>query len=89
MQESNGSRPDAEHGYEELTAQLEEVLALLEGGELPLDTALATYERGVTLVRQCNDLLDRAELRIAELSGSVRPDGDQESLFDYDFDDEE
>ncbi|HEX7102399.1 MAG TPA: exodeoxyribonuclease VII small subunit [Nitrolancea sp.] len=57
--------------FEELSQQLEAVLARLERGDLALEEALSAYEQGVTLVRQCNDLLDRAELRITELSTSV------------------
>lgn len=57
--------------YEELAAALEDVVGRLESGELSLDEALAEYERGVELVRRCNDLLDRAELRIAELTNTL------------------
>lgn len=57
--------------FEELSQQLEAVLARLERGDLALEDALSAYEQGVALVRQCNDLLDRAELRITELSTSV------------------
>ena len=57
--------------FEDLSRQLEEVLKLLERGDLPLEEALKAYESGVILVRQCNDLLDGAELRISELSASV------------------
>jgi len=57
--------------FEELSQQLDAVLARLERGDLALEEALSAYEQGVALVRQCNDLLDRAELRITELSTSV------------------
>ncbi len=67
MSGSNENQPT----FEELSKQLDEVLVLLERGDLPLEEALGAYERGVGLVRQCNDLLDRAEIRISELSASV------------------
>jgi exodeoxyribonuclease VII small subunit len=57
--------------YDELVAQLEEVVSRLERGGLPLEEAVAEYERGVELVRRCNDLLDRTELRIIELSSEI------------------
>ena len=66
---------DPQPTFEELANQLDEVLVLLERGDLPLADALAAYERGVTLVRRCNDLLDRAEIRISELSASVSKSG--------------
>ena len=65
--------------YEALYAELEQTVARLESGELPLDEALACYERGVTLTAACQQLLDAAELRIQQLSnGELIPwrDGD-------------
>ena len=62
---------DPETTYEELVAQLEEVVARLETDGLPLEEAVAEYERGVELVRRCNDLLDRTELQIIDLSSDI------------------
>jgi exodeoxyribonuclease VII small subunit len=70
---SGNGVPAQDAGFEELTAALEEVLEQLERGDLSLDAALATYQRGVELVRSCNDLLDRAELRVSELAASAAP----------------
>lgn len=89
MGENNGAQPN----FEELSKQLDEVLVLLERGDLPLEEALAAYERGVALVRQCNDLLDNAEIRISELSASITKSGaprysQPESLFSLDDEDE-
>ncbi|HET7037052.1 MAG TPA: exodeoxyribonuclease VII small subunit [Thermomicrobiaceae bacterium] len=79
--------------YEELTAALEEVMERLEQGDLSLDAALATYEQGVILVRACNDLLDRAELRVSELAASAVPGepprGTRQQLFPFELDDED
>ena len=60
-------------GFEVLLSRLEAVVERLERENLRLDDALAAYEEGVALVRQCNDLLDRAELRIEELSNAIGP----------------
>jgi exodeoxyribonuclease VII small subunit len=65
------SSAGTESTYGELVAQLEDVVSHLERGGLPLEEAVAEYERGVELVRQCNDLLDRTELRIIELSSEI------------------
>lgn len=50
--------------YEEALAQLESILATLEQDELPLETSLTLYERGVVLADYCTSLLDAAELRV-------------------------
>ena len=68
---AEGTLDDPETTYEELVAQLEEVVARLETGGLPLEEAVAEYERGVELVRHCNDLLDRTELQIIDLSSDI------------------
>ncbi|HET9016419.1 MAG TPA: exodeoxyribonuclease VII small subunit [Thermomicrobiaceae bacterium] len=61
--------------YEDLAAWLEQVVALLERGDLPLDGTLLAYERGVELVRRGNELLERAELKVSELSSSLARPG--------------
>ena len=53
--------------YEERYARLQEVVAQLEAGELPLDRSLKLYEEGVRLAAECQALLDAAELRVTQL----------------------
>ena len=54
--------------FEELFNELETTVGKLEEGNLSLDESLALYERGWGLARQCSEMLDRAELRLKELS---------------------
>lgn len=56
--------PVQELSYEEALAQLESILATLEQDDLPLETSLMLYERGVVLADYCTNLLDAAELRV-------------------------
>ncbi len=53
--------------YETLYTRLQEVVARLEAGELPLDESLRLYEEGVGLAAECQRLLDAAELRVQQL----------------------
>jgi exodeoxyribonuclease VII small subunit len=55
--------------FEEALERLEEIVRLLEGGEIGLNEALARYEEGVKLLRQAFGLLEHAERRIELLSG--------------------
>jgi exodeoxyribonuclease VII small subunit len=55
--------------FEQALQRLEEIVHLLEDGEIGLNEALARYEEGVKLLRQSHDLLERAERRIELLSG--------------------
>lgn len=54
--------------FEEALVNLEEVVAKLEAGKLTLDEALAAYEKGMGLVRLCNERLADAERRIEAIS---------------------
>jgi exodeoxyribonuclease VII small subunit len=53
--------------YETLYTRLQEVVARLEEGELPLEETLQLYEQGVRLAAECQRLLDTAELRVRQL----------------------
>ena len=55
--------------FEQALEQLEAIVRELEEGEIGLNEALARYEQGVKLLRQCYDLLERAERKIALLGG--------------------
>lgn len=55
--------------FEEAFKELEESVAKLEGGELPLEESLALYERGQALAVYCGKLLDEAELKIEQVAG--------------------
>jgi len=57
--------------YEQAFHQLEEIVAALEAGEFPLDASIRLFERGQLLARYCAGLLDRAELKVQQLSGET------------------
>lgn len=55
--------------YEEAFAELERISAALEQNPASLDESLALMERGLGLVKHCAALLDKAELKVRQLSG--------------------
>lgn len=65
----SASKPVEELTYEQALGELEAVVASLENDERPLDEALKLYERGQALASYCADLLDKAELKIQQISG--------------------
>ena len=60
----------SEMSFEQAFEELQTVIATLEGGEKPLEDALALFERGQTLYARCTALLDKAELQLQQLSES-------------------
>ena len=63
-----------EQTFEDHQRALDELVARLERGDVPLDEALALYERGEAVHRALSERLDRAELRIEELRREGEPD---------------
>ena len=59
--------------FEKALEQLEEIVRRLERGDVPLDESVAIYERGESLKRHCEQLLQRAEARIQRIT--LGPDG--------------
>ncbi|MBF0192188.1 MAG: exodeoxyribonuclease VII small subunit [Magnetococcales bacterium] len=56
--------------FERSLSRLEEVVARLETGDLPLEEGLTAFEEGMNLSRHCQLRLDAAEKRIEELLGN-------------------
>ena len=54
--------------FEAAIAELESIVKKLEEGDLPLETSLQLYERGVQLSRFCHLRLEEAERRIEVLN---------------------
>lgn len=50
--------------FESSLTELEEIVAKMENGDLPLQQALALFERGVHLSRYCQQQLDEAERKV-------------------------
>jgi exodeoxyribonuclease VII small subunit len=55
--------------FEESTRRLSQIVAELEGGDLPLERSLLLFEEGVRLARMAQSRLDDAERRVEELLG--------------------
>ncbi len=53
--------------FEEALKELEETAKKLESGDTTLEEAMALFEKGVGLSRQCTKLLEEAELKVTKL----------------------
>jgi len=62
--------------FEGALEQLEGTVSRLEVGELPLEEALALFESGVKLSRQCQATLDEAQQRVEILVADRKADPD-------------
>lgn len=67
--------------FEQSLAELEALVAKLEQGDVPLEEALRTFERGVVLTRQCQTALRSAQQKVEVLLSrngeeTIEPFGD-------------
>ena len=53
--------------FEASLKELEEIVARMERGDLPLEESLKLFERGVALTSECRSSLESAELRVRNL----------------------
>jgi len=59
--------------YEAALAELEKLVQSMEGGQLPLETLLASYRRGSELLMFCRSRLEAVEQQIKVLEdGQLR-----------------
>jgi exodeoxyribonuclease VII small subunit len=61
--------------------RISEIVDSMEGGDLPLEKLIESYEEGVALVKTCQETLDAAEQRIQLIARNAR--GETE-LVDFD-----
>ena len=54
--------------YEQSVSRLEEIVKLLENGELPLEESMKLFEEGTKLSAGGYEILKKAEQKITELS---------------------
>ncbi len=63
-----GKASEKEWTLEENFEKLEETIALLESEDISLEEAFQAYSQGMTLLKTCNDQIDRVEKKVLILS---------------------
>jgi exodeoxyribonuclease VII small subunit len=76
---SPSSKKIEELSYEAAFNELETIVSALEGESRPLDEAISLYERGQALAKHCTALLEKAELKVRQLSGDNLADFEAEA----------
>ena len=62
---------EAEPTFEQAQAELEQIVEWLERGQVPLDEAIALWERGEQLHAFCRAKLDTAQGKVEELASRL------------------
>ena len=69
MPSKNNTRPTV--NYQKLNQELDNILSDLQSSDLPVDEAVELYERGLDIVKQLEDYLKNAELKVKRLKLEV------------------
>jgi exodeoxyribonuclease VII small subunit len=65
---SPGTQPAS---FEDAMTELEQLVARMEAGELPLEASVAAYKRGSELVKYCAGQLDKVDSQVKVLEGDM------------------
>ncbi len=79
------SKPTKSASFEESISELEKLVNTLESGDIPLEEALSTFEKGVKLTKECQITLDKAEQQVSLLIG----EGDDLKMVNFDKQDDD
>ncbi len=67
------TKPQKPPSFEAALAEIEQIVAAMEGGELPLEQSLASYKRGAELLQYCQAQLRDAQQQVKVLeSGTLQ-----------------
>lgn len=64
---ASADAPVSSSSFERAIQRLGEIVESLEDGDQPLEESIALFEEGMSLARNSQEILDRAERRIEEL----------------------
>jgi exodeoxyribonuclease VII small subunit len=68
IQENTQENPDEDMSVEEAFASLRELIAHMEQEGISLEDSFADYEKGVRLLKLCNDKIDRVEKKVQKMN---------------------
>ena len=56
--------------FEEAIKMLTDIVSKIEQGEIPLQDSIEQYEKGMSLIKHCREILEKAEKRIEKITES-------------------
>ena len=78
MSDALDVKPVEELSFREAMAELDGIVGVLESNTLELEDSLASYERGVALLRALQGRLTEAQQKVDVLMGELAPGPDDE-----------
>lgn len=76
MTNKNTENDQTNINFEENMQMLEKLVKEMESGDLTLEQSLKAFEKGVKIVRKCQESLTQAEVRVNKLMQEMNLDTD-------------
>lgn len=70
------------HTFENNMSRLEQIVRAMEKGDVPLDESLKLFQEGTELVRNCQKLLDAAQLQVKAITADANGNPVEENFAD-------
>ena len=68
--EDREQKENSTASLEENFARLEELIDVLSGEEVSLEAAFRAYSKGISILLECNEQIDRVEKQVLMLTGN-------------------
>jgi exodeoxyribonuclease VII small subunit len=68
---ATGGRSPDDPTFESALSELEQIVASMEAGQMPLEQSLASYKRGAELLKYCQSALQDAQQQVRILEENV------------------
>lgn len=68
--------------FEESMLRLEQIVRIMEKGEVSLEESMELFREGTSLVQRCGELLDNAELQIQKVTAGGNGEPVEEAFED-------
>lgn len=62
------AKKESKNTFEQSLKRLENIVSALEEGEVSLEASMKMYEEGILLSKECLDVLNKAEVKIKQLT---------------------
>lgn len=77
---SISGQPSQNSTFESALEELEQIVASMEAGQMPLEQALQSYRRGTELIKFCQTRLSEAQQQVRVLEGDqLKPFSESQS----------
>ena len=68
------------NSFEEKMQRLEEIVRMIDQGNVPLEDSLKLFQEGTGLVESCGKLLDEAELQVKKIVADAQGEPVEENF---------